>query len=105
MTMPLTKDFKETVRARLARSSTVRKAMLEKAVGCWLAGDVDTGKTLLRDYVNGTIGFEKLSTLTGTPAKSLMRMLGPRGNPQARNLFDLLDHLQRLEGARFRVSL
>ena len=70
-----------------------------------LAGDLDTGKSLLRDYVNGTIGFEKLGVLTGRPPKSLMRMLSPTGNPQARNLFDLLGHLQRREGARFHVSL
>ena len=103
--MPLTKNFKETVRARLTRSAGFRKALLQEAVECLLAGDLDTGKSLLRDYVNGTIGFEKLGTLTGTPPKSLMRMLGPTGNPQARNLFDVLGHLQRREGARFHVSL
>jgi hypothetical protein len=48
-------------------------------VECLLAGDLDTGKAILRDYINATIGSEKLSRLTGRPAKSLMRMLGPRG--------------------------
>ena len=80
--MPLTKDFKETVRARLIRSSGFRKAVLQEAVDGLLAGDVDTGKALLRDYVNGTMGFERLGELTGIPAKSLMRMLGPKGNPR-----------------------
>ena len=43
-------------------------------------GDLDTGKAILRDYINATIGFEELElTSTQTPTKSLMRMLGPKG--------------------------
>lgn len=103
--MPLTKDFKETVRARLLRSAGFRKAVLQEAIDGLLAGDVDTGKALLRDYINGTMGFERLGDLTHIPAKSLMRMLGPKGNPQARNLFEVIDHLQREEGVRFQVSI
>ena len=103
--MPLTKDFKETVRARLSRSSGFRKAVLQEAIDGLLAGDLDVGKALLRDYVNGTIGFERLAALTRIPVKSLMRMLGPKGNPQAKNLFDVIAHLQRAEGLRFEVSL
>ena len=72
---------------------------------CLLAGDLDTGKAILRDYINATIGFEELSDLTHRPTKSLMRMLGPRGNPQARNLFDVIAHLQRAEGLHFELSL
>ncbi len=103
--MPLRKDFKETVRARLIRSSGFRKAVLQEAVDGLLAGDIDTGKSLLRDYVNGTMGFERLAELTHIPAKSLMRMLGPKGNPQARNLFEVIGHLRRVEGLHFHVSL
>jgi hypothetical protein len=36
--------------------------------------------------------------------KSLMRMLGPSGNPQARNLFEIVDYLQRKEKVRFKVA-
>jgi hypothetical protein len=32
-----------------------------------------------------------------------MRMLGPNGNPQARNLFEIVAYLQRAEGVRFEV--
>ncbi len=56
----------------------------------------------MRDYINATIGFEELSRLTRRPAKSLMRMLGPKGNPQARNLFEVIGHLQRVR--RMRVA-
>jgi hypothetical protein len=103
--MPLTRDFKATVQARLARDPNYRKELLREGVACLLAGDLETGKAILRDYINGTIGFEELSELTHTPTKSLMRMLGPKGNPQARNLFDVIAELQRTEGLHFELSL
>jgi hypothetical protein len=33
-----------------------------------------------------------------------MRMLGPSGNPRARNLLDVIAHLQKAEGLRFELS-
>ncbi|AMY12491.1 hypothetical protein LuPra_05767 [Luteitalea pratensis] len=101
--MPLTTDFKDTVKARMERSSKFRRAMLREAIECLLSGDVDTGKAILRDYINGTIGFEELGDRTRTPAKSLMRMFGPSGNPQAKNLFEVLAKLQQAEGVQFQV--
>jgi DNA-binding phage protein len=101
--MALTKDFKETVKARMERSPKFRRALLREAIECLLSGDIDTGKAILRDYINGTIGFEKLSDRTQTPAKSLMRMLGPKGNPQAKNLFEVLAQLQQAEGVHFQL--
>ena len=59
-----------------------------------LAGDVETGKLILRDYIKATVGFEELSAKTGTSAKSLIRMFGTQGNPQARNFFAVLSRLQ-----------
>ena len=59
--MALTKDFKDTIQARAQRDPAFRKALLQEGVECLLAGDVDTGKAVLRDYINATIGFEGLS--------------------------------------------
>ena len=70
-----------------------------------LAGDLDTGKAVLRDYINATIGFEELGRATGTPPKSLMRMFGPRGNPQASNLFAVLSHLQKQSRSQARYDV
>ena len=103
--MPLTREFKETVQARIRQDRKYRKELLREGVECLLAGDLDTGKAVLRDYINATIGFEELSRLTKRPAKSLMRMLSANGNPQARNLFEVIGHLQRAEGLQFEVSL
>src|SRR5688572_9492277 len=91
--MALTREFNDTVQARMRKDRTYRKALLQEGVECLLGGDLDTGKAILRDYINGTIGFEELSRRTRRPAKSLMRMLGPKGNPQARNLFEVIGHL------------
>jgi putative addiction module killer protein len=103
--MPLTREFKETVQARLRSDRKYRKELLREGVECLLGGDLDTGKAILRDYINATIGFEELSRRTKRPAKSLMRMLGPTGNPQARNLFEVIQHLQQAEGLHFELSL
>jgi hypothetical protein len=103
--MPLTREFKETVQARLQSDRRYRKELLREGVECLLAGDLDTGKAILRDYINATIGFDELSRRTKRLAKSLMRMLGPSGNPQARNLLEVINHLQKAEGLHFEVSL
>jgi DNA-binding phage protein len=103
LTMALTRDFKETIKARAETDEAFRSALLSEALECFLAGDAETGKAVLRDYINATIGFEALGEETGRPPKSLMRMLGPRGNPQARNLFDVIAVLQKREGLHVQI--
>ena len=103
--MTLTRDFKELVKARLDRDPKARQALLREAVQSMLEGDVDTGKAVLRDYINATVGFEELGKATGTPPKSLMRMFSPRGNPQAKNLFAVIEHLQRKSGISIEVRV
>lgn len=73
--MPLTREFRETVQARLRSDRKYRKELLREAVECLLVGDLDTGKAILLDYVKATIGFEDLSRRTKRPSNSLMRML------------------------------
>ncbi len=102
--MTVTRDFKELVRKRIARDPGFADALLREGINTMLTGDVDTGKAILRDYIKATVGFEKLGEATGTPPKSLIRMLGPRGNPQARNLFGILDYLQKQAGVELHVT-
>ena len=103
--MPLTRSFKETVQARAKRDAAFRDALLTEGVETLLAGDVDAAKAILRNYINATVGFERLAQTTGTPTKSLMRMFGPRGNPSTRNLSAVLKHLQKSSGLNLRVHL
>ena len=101
--MALTRRFKQTIQARVKRDPAFRKALLREAIESFLAGDVETGKTVLRDFINATIGFAKLSSAMRRSPKSLMRMLGPTGNPQVKNLFEIVAFLQQQEGIRFKV--
>jgi hypothetical protein len=52
--MPLNRDFKETIRARVERDPKFRKELLREGVEAMLAGDVATAKTILRDYINAS---------------------------------------------------
>ena len=103
--MPLTHDFKETIRARAQRDPDFRRALLREAVECVINGELAAGKALLRDYVNATVGFQNLEKHTRIPAKSLMRMLGQKGSPSAANLSSILTALQKTEGVQFELSL
>jgi hypothetical protein len=100
----LTKSFKELVRRRVENDPAFADALPREGIDTMLAGDVDTGKAILRDYIKATVGFEKLGAATDTPAKSLIRMFSPRGNPWARNLFGVIGYLQRQAGVEFHVT-
>lgn len=89
---------------RAQRNPAFRKALLKEGIECLLAGDIDTGKAVLRDYINATIGFEELSKVFDKSSKSLMRMFGPQGNPQASNLFAVISYLQEREGIYLEVK-
>src|SRR5580704_4769912 len=102
--MALTRSFKELVQKRVASDPAFGEALLREGIDTMLAGDVDTSKAILRDYIKATIGFEKLGEATGTQPKSLIRMFSARGNPQARNLFSVLGYLQKQAGLQLHVT-
>jgi DNA-binding phage protein len=102
--MPLTRDFKETIRDRAQRDPRFRKELLREALEAMLSGEIAAAKTILRDYINATVGFAGLAEATRIPSKSLMRMFGPTGNPRAENLFEVVSFLQHREGVRFKVA-
>jgi len=102
-TMPLTKDFRETIRERAQQEPRFRRALLREAIELMLSGDEKTGRAILRNYINATVGFRHLEEATSIPASSLMRMFGPNGNPSAKNLFGVLAHLQAQEGVNFEI--
>jgi hypothetical protein len=98
-----TQKFSDTIKADLEANAEFRGALLSEAMACMVSGDVETGKVVLREYVNGTVGFLKLGAALGRSPKSLMRMLSPQGNPQARNLFEMVAYLQKAEGTVLHV--
>lgn len=96
--MTTTRSFSETIKSDLESNPDFRRALLSEAIAAMVSGDVDTGKTVLRAYINGTVGFVQLGEALGRSPKSLMRMLSHSGNPQARNLFEIIAWLQKAEG-------
>lgn len=104
VTMHLTRSFRETVMEQL-RDKKFRRAFLREAINDMLAGDLDSAKTVLREYVNGTVGFVRAGKALRRSPKSLMRMLSQDGNPQARNLLELVAWLQKADGVVADVRL
>lgn len=102
--MPLTRTFRETIRARADRDPLFRQALLTESIQLLLDGDATTSRALLRDYVNATVGFAALGKQVNKSPKSLMHMLGPRGNPRTDNLMAVISALQKHEGVTLHVT-
>jgi DNA-binding phage protein len=75
------KDFSEVLVDRIQREPEFARALLGEAIAVFLNGEPDVSRLVLRDLVNGTIGFEGLAAVTGKPSKGLRRMLSAKGNP------------------------
>jgi len=102
--MALTRDFRETILARVQREPRYREALFTEAINAYLAGDTAAGKSILRDLVNATVGFEGLAAQIKKPSKSLHRMLAPHGNPSTENFFGIVNALQKKTRVKLRVT-
>lgn len=101
--MALTRDFKETIVARVQHDPEFAKALLDEATTLFLNGEADTSRLLLRDLVNATVGFEGLAVETAKPAKSLHRMLSKNGNPTMDNLAAILGVIRKKLGVQIQA--
>jgi DNA-binding phage protein len=99
----LTKDFRQTVQARVQRDAKFRRGLLRDAIEALLSDETALGREILRDFINATVGFPALAEKTGIHAKTLHQMFGPKGNPTAANLFRIIASLQEQEGVQLRV--
>ena len=102
--VPLTRVFRETVKARAERDAEFRAGLYQEAVQSMVDGDLGTAKILLRDFINATAGFAELGSRIGVPGKSLMRMFGPNGNPRAENLVAVVAALKDVCGLSLTVQ-
>jgi DNA-binding phage protein len=93
--MSITRDFKETVNARVQSDPEFAKALLDESAALFLNGEPETARLILRDLVNATTGFEKLAQETSLPSKSLHRMLSAKGNPTMNNLTAIFTVLRK----------
>jgi len=101
--MPLTRSFRETVRARAGRDIRFRGALLSGTVQLLVDGHLDEGRGALRSCIHATVGFEKLGATLGRSPKSLMRKFGPAGNPTAENLLGVIGVLREETGVHLKV--
>jgi len=99
--MSLTGDFKATIKVRAERDPEFRVGLFCEAIEALLSNDLETGKVLLRDYVNATVGFESLAEDMEQDPGSLMRMLSAGEDPRTDNLIALVARLKQREGVSF----
>jgi len=88
--MPLTRNYKETVLARIKRDPKFAQALYAEAMNAILDGETEEGLSMLRDLVHAEITFKELARQTGFDEKALHRTLSRRGNPTARTLAKII---------------
>ena len=103
--MALTREFRETVYNRAQKDGAFRKALLTEAVNAYLGGDEVTGKTVLREVINATVGFEQLAVDLQKPSKSLHRMLSKSGNPTMSNISAIFAAIKRVLKVEIHTSV
>ena len=59
--MPRSKKFSDLVQQQVKADKKFAAALLREGIDAMLSGDVETGKSLLRDTIKATVGFEQLA--------------------------------------------
>ena len=103
--MELTREYKETVVARIKRDPKFARALYGEAISALIEGETAEGLSLLRDLVHAEISFKELTRQTGLGEKSLLRMLNRNGNPTARNLGMIVKSIAEDLGVKPRVEV
>ena len=103
--MALTRDYKDTVLARIKRDPKFARALYAEAINALLDGETAEGLSMLRDLVHAEITFKQLARQTGFDEKSLHRMLSGRGNPTLRSLAAIVRAIREDIGFRPRVTV
>jgi DNA-binding phage protein len=103
--MITTRDYRETIIARLKRDREFARLFYAGAVEMLLEGDSAGALSRLRDLVHAQITFKELARQTGLGEKSLHRMLNRNGNPTARNLGLIVKRIAEDLGIKPRVEL
>ncbi|WP_266171997.1 DNA-binding protein [Dyella subtropica] len=91
--MALTVDYRETIANRIKSDPEFARALLDEAASMMFNGEAEAARLLMRDLTHGLVGFEGLAKATGTPSKSLHRMLSKDGNPGMNALSEIFQQL------------
>jgi DNA-binding phage protein len=103
--MALTREYKQTVVARIQRDRKFAKALYAEAVNALLEGETAEGLAMLRDLVHAEITFKELARQTGFGEKTLHRMLSRSGNPTAKSLAVIVQAIKEDLGFVPRVTI
>ena len=90
-----TRDLEEAVAARTKTEPAFARALRDEAITLFVNGEPESAKSILRDLVNATVGFEALAIEIHRPAKSLHRMLSRSGNPPLSNASAIFAAIKR----------
>ncbi len=101
--MPITRKFRATILSRAESDPAFRRQMLTEAVNELLAGDLEAGKAMLRDYINATITFQQLAIKLKKSDKSIIGCW-PARQPEAGNIIEIIKILQAYERVHLRVE-
>ncbi len=77
--MALTRDYRETVVARIQRDPNFARALYAEAAGALLDGETAEGLVMLRDLVHAQITFKQLARETGLGEKTLHHVVESQG--------------------------
>jgi hypothetical protein len=97
--MALTRDFRETVMARVRKDPAFRSELIVEATNALLEGDVETGKGPLRDYLNATESLPAIASELNMHEKSIRRM----PNPTLKNFIGILKACTRMEDLKLEI--
>ena len=103
--MALTRDYNETVVARIKRDRKFARALYAEALSALMESETAEGLSTLRDLVHAQITFKELARQTGLGEKTLHRMLNRNGNPTARNLGVIVKRIAEDLGIKPRVEV
>jgi hypothetical protein len=103
VTLSTTRDIRETLYARLKTDEEFRAALLAEAVEVFLSEDMETGRSVLHDLIDATVGFPTLAASLGQSEAGLIRLFSPDESPKASDLFSLISHLQKIAGVQLAV--
>jgi len=76
--------------ARVKSDPAFRSELIVEATNAFLMDDMETGKALLRDYLNATESIAAIARELQVNEKSFRRMIGTKGNPTLKNFLSLL---------------
>jgi DNA-binding phage protein len=103
--MALTRDYQETVVARIRSDRKFARLFYFGAIEMLLEGQTAEALSRLRDLVHAEITFKELARQTGLGEKTLHRILNRNGNPTARNLGMIVKSIAKDLGIKPRVEV